>query len=136
MLWKYKKCYQENSKDIIVPPSTDLRITSSIPKSGRGVIDIMGGEPNEIINLYNEFTHFNSSAFNTTPLGACSPPLDSLHRYSTGIITLDISGNLTYTYNITNITTVKITITGRSSALSLPVAPNNYTIIDNTTTAP
>ena len=131
MLWKYKKCYQESSKDVIVPPSTDLRITSSVPKSGTGVINISGGHPNETINLYNEFINESNSTFNTTPLSACNPPLDSLHEFSTGIITLDISGNLTYTYNITNITTVKITITGRSSAEPLPTTPNNFTIINN-----
>ena len=132
MLWKYKKCYQENSEDVIVPPSTDLIITSSVPESGTGVINITGGQPNEDINLYNEFLDNESiSTFNTTPLDACSPPLDNLHEFSTGIVTLDISGNLTYTYNITNITTVKITITGRSSAEPLPIAPNNFTIIIN-----
>ena len=132
MLWKYKKCYQENSEDVIVPPSTDLRITSSVPELGTGVINISGGQPNEDINLYNEFLDNESiSTFNTTPLDACNPPLDSLHEFSTGIITLDISGNLTYTYNITNITTVKITITGRSSAEPLPIVPNNFTIINN-----
>ena len=133
MIWKYKKCYQENSEDVIIPPpSTDLRITSSVPKTGTGVINIIGGEPNENINLYNEFLdNESSSIFNTTPLGACSPPLDSLHEFSTGIITLDISGNLTYTYNITNITIVKVTITGRSSAEPLPTTPNNSTTINN-----
>lgn len=134
MLWKYKKCYQEpnEDEDVIVPPSADLLITSSVPKSGTGVINISGGQPNENINLYNEFLDNESiSTFDTTPLGACSPPLDDLHEFSTGIITLDMSGNLTYTYNITNITTVKITITGRSSAEPLPIVPNNFTIINN-----
>ena len=131
MLWKYKKCYQENSEDVIVPPSTDLRITSSVPESGRGVIDIMGGEPNEIINLYNEFTHFNSSTFYTTPLGACSPPLDNLHGYSTGVITLNAMGVISYDYGISDDTNVRITITGRSSAEPLPIVPNNFTIIIN-----
>lgn len=133
MLWKYKKCYQETSEDVIVPPpSTDLLITSSVTKSGTGVINIRGGKPSENINLYNEFLDNESiSTFNTTPLGACSPPLNSLHEFSTGIVTLDVTGKLTYTYNITNITTVKITITGRSSAEPLPIAPNNFTIINN-----
>ena len=133
MIWKYKKCYQEISEDVIVPPpSTDLRITSSVPKSGTGVINIIGGEPNENINLYNEFLVSDpSSTFNTTPLGACSPPLNSLHEFSAGTITLGGSGNLTYTYNITNTTIVKIKITGRSSAEPLPTTPNNSTTINN-----
>ena len=133
MIWKYKKCYQEDSEDIIVPPpSTDLRITSSVPKSGTGVINIIGGEPNENINLYNEFLdNESSSRFDTTPVGACNPTLDSLHEFSAGTVTLGVSGNLTYTYNITNITIVKITITGRSSAEPLPTTPNNSTTINN-----
>ena len=133
MIWKHKKCYQENSEDVIVPPpSTDLRITSSVPKSGTGVINIIGGEPNENINLYNEFLDNESpSTFNTTPLGACNPPLNSLHEFSAGTVTLGVSGNLTYTYNITNITIVKIKITGRSSAEPLPTTPNNSTTINN-----
>ena len=133
MIWKHKKCYQENSEDVIVPPpSTDLRITSSVPDSGTGVINIIGGEPNEVINLYNEFLDNESpSTFNTTPLGACSPPLNSLHEFSAGTVTLGVSGNLTYTYNITNITIVKIKITGRSSAEPLPTTPNNSTTINN-----
>jgi hypothetical protein len=133
MLWKYKKCYQEDSEDVIdPPPSTDLRITSSVPELGTGVINISGGQPNEDINLYNEFLdNVSTSTFGTTPLGACSPPLDSLHEFSTGIVTLDISGNLTYTYYIRNMTIVKITITGRSSAEPLPTTPNNFTIINN-----
>ena len=133
MLWKYKKCYQEDSEDVIVPPpSANLLITSSIPKSKTGVINITGGQPNETINLYNEFINNESdSIFNTTPLSACSPPLNSLHEFSTGIVTLNISGNLTYTYNITNITIVKITITGRSSAEPLPTTPDNSTTINN-----
>ena len=133
MLWKYKKCYQEDSEDVIIDPpsSTDLRITSSVPKSGRGVINIIGGEPNEIINLYNEFTHFNSSTFYTTPLNACSPPLDSLHKFATGIITLNAMGVISYDYGISDDTKVRITITGRSSAEPLPIVPNNFTIINN-----
>ena len=134
MIWKYKKCYQEDSEDVIIdpPPSTDLRITSSVPKSGTGVIDIMGGEPNEIINLYNEFTHFNSSTFYTTPLGACSPPLDSLHRYSTGVITLNAMGVISYDYGISDDTNVRITITGRSSSEPMPLPSNKFTVVSNT----
>ena len=90
---------------------------------------------NEVVDdiiLYNEFLDNESlSTFNTTPLGACSSPLNSLHEFSAGTVTLGVSGNLTYTYNITNITTVKITITGRSSAEPLPIVPNNFTIINN-----
>ena len=133
MIWKYKKCYQEDSEDVIIdpPPTTALKITSSRPASNTGVIDIIGGEPNEIINLYNEFTNFNSSFFSTTPLGACTPPLDSLHRYSIGVITLNNMGTISYDYGISDYTTVKITITGRSSAEPLPIVPNNFTIINN-----
>ena len=134
MLWKYKKCYQEDSKDIIIvpPPSTDLCIISSVPELGTGVIDIIGGEPYENINLYNEFLDSESlSVFNTIPLEACGPPLGLIHGYSAGTVTLGASGNLTYTYTITNITIVKITITGRSSAEPLPTTPNNSTTINN-----
>ena len=134
MLWKYKKCYQESSGGSIdpLPTDTELSITSSVPNSGTGVINISGGQPNETINLYNEFLDRESlSTFNTTPLSACRPPLDNLHENSTGVITLNTSGNLTYTYKITNITTVKITITGRSSAEPLPTTPNNSTTINN-----
>ena len=135
MLWKYKKCYQETNQETNTDPTptTKLKIISSQPSSNIGVIDIIGGQPNETINLYNEFIDNESmSIFNTAPLSACSPPLDNLHENSTGVITLNISGNLTYTYNITNKTTVKITITGRSSTEPLPISPNNFTIINNT----
>ena len=122
---------------IIPPPPPSLTIKSSTPDLSEGVIDITGGQPNEDITLYNEFlVSDSSSTFNTTPLNACEPPLDSLHGFATGVVTLNSAGELHYSYIIKNETKVKITITGRSSALSLPVAPNNYTIIDNTTTAP
>ena len=130
MLWKYKKCYQEDNTD--PTPTTGLKITSSQLSSNTGVIDITGGEPNEIINLYNEFTNFNSSFFSTTPLGACTPPLDSLHRYSIGVITLNNMGTISYDYGISDYTNVRITITGRSSSEPLPTPPNNFTVVNNT----
>lgn len=140
-LIKYKivngNCESEEAEIIInifIPePEPELIITSSVPESGIGVINITGGQPNETINLYNEFINNESdSAFNTIPLSACNPPLDSLHENSTGVITLDITGNLSYRYNIIkNINTVvKVTITNRSSAEPLPTPPNNYTIIN------
>ena len=139
-LIKYKivngNCESEEAEiiiNIVIPePEPELIITSSVPESGIGVINITGGQPNETINLYNEFINNGSdSRFNTTPLSACSPPLDSLHENSTGVITLDITGNLSYSYNIQNINTVvKVTITNRSSAEPLPTPPNNYIIIN------
>lgn len=139
-LIKYKivngNCESEEAEiiiNIVIPePEPELIITSSVPESGIGVINITGGQPNETINLYNEFINNESdSTFNTTPLSACNPPLDSVHENSTGVITLDITGNLSYNYNITNINTVvKVTITNRSSAEPLPTPPNNYIIIN------
>lgn len=139
-LIKYKivngNCESEEAEiiiNIVIPePEPELTITSSVPESGKGVINITGGQPNETIILYNEFINNESdSTFNTLPLRACDPPLDSLHENSTGVITLDITGNLSYSYNITNTNTaVKVTIIDRSSTEPLPTPPNNYIIIN------
>lgn len=113
-----------------------LTINSSIPSqdTSEGTLDILGGEPNEVLDLQFDLTIGQSSNFQeitfTTPVNVNI--LDTIHKTRTGTITLDSSGEATSDYDFipdgTSDVNCRVTIIGRSSQFPTPI--NEYTDIN------
>ena len=115
------------------PSLTELTIGSSDPTIGGGMLDFLGGEPNEILQLSIEVTtygnNFSSLDFDA-PLTAIS--ISSANLIEGGSITLDSNGRARVPYHYTGINTAfscTIKITGRSSLK--PIPETDRTIISN-----
>ena len=115
------------------PSLTELTIGSSDPTIGGGMLDFLGGEPNEILQLSIEVTtygnNFSSLDFDA-PLTAIS--ISSANLIEGGSIALDSNGRARVPYHYTGINTAfscTIKITGRSSLK--PIPETDRTIISN-----
>ena len=106
-----------NIEDI---PPQEFFINSSRISDGVGTLDIIGGEPGEVINL-----SFDMNASGTFKSLNFSAPvvisvLDTTHLNRTGTMTLDTSGNGSSNYEFDPITADRaclVTVIGRSSGL-------------------
>ena len=112
---------------------TELTINSSEPTVGGGMLDFLGGEPNEILQLLLNVTIYDSNFASLdfdSPLTANSIGISNLSEG--GSISLDSNGNARVPYHYINTNTAfscSIQITGRSSLKPIPEI--DRTIITN-----
>lgn len=112
---------------------TELTINSSEPTVGGGMLDFLGGEPNEILQLLLNVTIYDSNFASLdfdAPLTANSIGTSNLSEG--GSISLDSNGNARVPYHYINLNTAfscSIQITGRSSLKPIPEI--DRTIITN-----
>lgn len=124
-----------DSDDITVKTSTDpssntLAINSSQPDQfGSGTLDLVAGEPYEVIDLL--FTLSGAAGGDSIDFsGANVGVLDSLHTVRTGSVTLSSSGKVAKNYSSSGSGfTCVVEITGRSSAEPIPTVKTTQVII-------
>jgi len=108
-----------------------LSIISLAPDvNSSGTISFIFGEPNEILTLQFEFSILNvisGSITFTSPIAVGT--VYASHPSVTGTVTLDANGFATSQYIITQKSSCKVTITGRSSTQQIPLLRS--TTIDN-----
>lgn len=116
---------------LTVTPPDLLTISSSAPDiNGQGTLTFAGGQNAEVLNLrfvMTESTIGDSMTFSGSIMFGV---LDHFNTITTGLVTLDGSGEGSYTYDGDgSLFQVEVEITGRSSIYPLPSSNSTFILI-------